>query len=300
VLWRGRLLLMEIARAVPGNLPAVEALLTAAGLPLEGAAEALALGVVAREDDTVVAAAAIERYGDAGLLRSVVVDADHRGSGLGRAIVTAAEDLARGDGIRDLFLLTETAVDWFPRLGYGVVARQVASAAVGASIEFTTVCRDTGVPMRKHLDGGTDPIRVLFLCTHNSARSQLAEALLAHEGSGRFLARSAGTERTRVNPYAVRVLAERGIDWSGARSKVLTEFLGEPWDYVITVCDRARQACPIFPGATTTLHWGLADPSEVEGTDEERLAAFRRTADEVSYRLASFVATARPSSARVG
>jgi thioredoxin type arsenate reductase len=291
---------MEIERATPADVPAVEALLAAAGLPLEGAAEALALGVVAREHVTVVAAAAIERYGDAGLLRSVVVARAHRGSGVGRAIVAASEDLARSEGIRDLYLLTETAVDWFPRLGYAVVARQVASAAVGASIEFTTVCRDTGIAMRKRLDGGADQVRVLFLCTHNSARSQLAEALLAHEGSRRFLARSAGIEQTRVNPYAVRVLAERGIDWSGARSKILTEFLGEPWDYVITVCDRAKQACPIFPGATTTLHWGLDDPSEVEGTDEERLAAFRRTADEVWTRLEPFMATARPGPARPG
>jgi arsenate reductase (thioredoxin) len=143
-----------------------------------------------------------------------------------------------------------------------------------------------------------DPLRVLFLCTHNSARSQIAEALLSRYGGEDFVVRSAGTEATRVNPLAVRVLAELGIDWSSARSKVLTEFVDEPWDYVITVCDRARQVCPVFPGAANSLHWGLDDPSEVQGGDEERMAAFRRTAQEVSVRLRPFVEIARRAAGR--
>jgi len=142
------------------------------------------------------------------------------------------------------------------------------------------------------------PIRVLFVCTHNSARSQIAEALLGRYGGADFFVRSAGTESTRVNPYTVRALAELGIDWSGARSKVLTEFLDEPWDYVITVCDRARQACPVFPGQVNSLHWGLDDPAEVDGTDEEQLAAFRRTATEVSVRLRPFVEIALRAAGR--
>jgi amino-acid N-acetyltransferase len=142
---------MGIERATPADPPAVEELLAAAGLPLDGAADALSLGVVARDGDRIVAAAAIERYGEAGLLRSVVVASDRRGSGLGREIVAAAEKLARDEGIRELYLLTETAIDWFPRLGYEIVPRDQATAVVGASVEFTTVCRDTGVPMRRHL-----------------------------------------------------------------------------------------------------------------------------------------------------
>lgn len=137
------------------------------------------------------------------------------------------------------------------------------------------------------------PIRVLFVCTHNSARSQLAEALLARLGGDAFEAHSAGTEATRVNSYAVRVLEEQGIDWSRARSKVIEGFLGQRFDYVITVCDRARETCPYFPGATTTLHWGLDDPSDVQGTDEVRLDAFRRTAAEISERLQPLIDAAR-------
>jgi arsenate reductase (thioredoxin) len=138
------------------------------------------------------------------------------------------------------------------------------------------------------------PIRVLFVCTHNSARSQIAEALLGQvEG---FEAFSAGTEATRVNPFAIQALAEVGIDWSAARSKPVTEFLEQRFDYVITVCDHAKETCPIFPGAERTLHWGLDDPSEVEGDDVTKMAAFRRTRNEVSDLLTAFAGDAlRPA-----
>ena len=138
-----------------------------------------------------------------------------------------------------------------------------------------------------------EPIRVLFVCTHNSARSQIAEALLQRDGGLAFEAFSAGTEVTRVNPFAVRVLADEGIDWSGARSKSVRDFLGQPFDYVITVCDDAREACPVFPGAKRTIHWSLDDPSAVEGSDEQKLGAFERTRAEVVRRLRPFIEEAQ-------
>jgi len=137
------------------------------------------------------------------------------------------------------------------------------------------------------------PIRVLFVCTGNSARSQLAEALLRQHGGDAFQVFSAGTAPKGVNPYTVRVLAEVGVDWSAARSKSVDEFLDQPFDYVVTVCDRARQTCPIFPGEHNTLHWGLDDPAEVEGTDAEKLAAFQRTRREIMARLYPFIELAR-------
>ncbi|HEY5436925.1 MAG TPA: MerR family transcriptional regulator [Candidatus Limnocylindrales bacterium] len=142
------------------------------------------------------------------------------------------------------------------------------------------------------------PIRVLFSCTHNSARSQIAEALLADFGGADFEVVSAGTEVTQVNPYAVRVLADLGIDWSTARSKSISEFLDQRFDYVITVCDRARETCPVFPGTENTLHWGLDDPSEVGGTDAEKVAAFRRTQLDVATRLRPFVEVAMRAAGR--
>lgn len=124
----------------------------------------------------------------------------------------------------------------------------------------------------------------------------MAEALLAQLGGDTFEVASAGTHPKGVNPLTVRVLAKRGIDWSGATSKSIEEFLDQRFDYVITVCDRAKESCPVFPGATNDLHWGLDDPAEVEGTDEERFQAFEQTADELSTRLRAFVEAARRSS----
>src|SRR4051794_16909569 len=141
-----------------------------------------------------------------------------------------------------------------------------------------------------------DPIRVLFVCTHNSARSQIAEALLTRDGGDVFAVVSAGTEVTHVNPLARRVIEEAGIDWSGARSKSITEFMDQHFDHVITVCDRAT--CPVFPGSGNRLHWSLDDPSEVEGTHAERLAAFRRTEEDISARLRPFIEEALRAAGR--
>jgi arsenate reductase (thioredoxin) len=142
------------------------------------------------------------------------------------------------------------------------------------------------------------PIRVLFVCTHNSARSQIAEALLQRYGGDDFAVSSAGTEATRVNPLAIQVLDEVGIDWTQARSKVIGEFLDQQFDYVITVCDRARATCPVFPGSTNSLHWGLDDPSDVDGTDAHKLEAFRRTQVDVAARLRPFIEVALRAAGR--
>ena len=135
-------------------------------------------------------------------------------------------------------------------------------------------------------------IRVLFVCTGNSARSQIAEAILDRIGGGDFAVFSAGTEPKGVNPYTVRVLDEEGIDWSNAQSKSVQEYLGRPFEYVITVCDNARQTCPVFPGSHEKLHWELEDPAEVEGSDDRKLAAFRETYRELDELIHLFVDTA--------
>jgi arsenate reductase (thioredoxin) len=127
--------------------------------------------------------------------------------------------------------------------------------------------------------------RVLFLCTHNSARSQMAEGLLRYLAGDRLEAYSAGTEATHVRPLAIRAMEEIGIDISSQESKTLDRYLGEPFEYVITVCDDANEACPFFPGATTRLHWSLRDPSQARGSEEERLAVFRSVRDELRSRI---------------
>jgi arsenate reductase len=127
--------------------------------------------------------------------------------------------------------------------------------------------------------------RVLFLCTHNSARSQMAEGLLRDLAGDRFEAHSAGTEATHVRPLAIRAMGEIGVDISAQESKTLERYLSEPFDYVITVCDDANEACPFFPGARERLHWSFEDPSRAEGSEEERLAVFRSVRDRIRDRV---------------
>jgi arsenate reductase len=130
-----------------------------------------------------------------------------------------------------------------------------------------------------------DRTRVLFLCTHNSARSQMAEGLLRALAGDRFEAHSAGTQATLVRPLAVRAMEEVGIDISHQESKTLDRYLGEPFDHVITVCEDANEACPFFPGAANRLHWSFEDPSKVDGTEEERLEVFRSVRDRIRQRI---------------
>ncbi len=122
---------------------------------------------------------------------------------------------------------------------------------------------------------------ILFLCTHNSARSQMAEGLMNQLRGNQYQAFSAGTEPGTVHPLAVKVMAEIGIDISGHRSKHVREFMGREMDLVVTVCDNAREACPFFPGARENRHESFPDPSAVRGSDDEKLAAFRATRDAI-------------------
>lgn len=130
--------------------------------------------------------------------------------------------------------------------------------------------------------------RVLILCTGNSARSQMAEGLLRYLASDRFEVESAGVEPSFVRPQAIEVMRERGIDISHQRSKSVDEFTGQNFDYVITVCDNAREHCPLFPGKTERIHWSFDDPAQAEGDEEAVLAVFRRVRDEIESRLREF------------
>jgi arsenate reductase len=131
--------------------------------------------------------------------------------------------------------------------------------------------------------------RILILCTGNSARSQMAEGLFRHEAGDRYEVFSAGTKPSLVRPEAIAVLAEIGIDISGHRSKSVDEFVAQPLDLVITVCDNAKESCPVFPGRTLRLHWPFEDPAHVEGTEEARLAAFRKVRDQIRQRILTFL-----------
>ena len=286
-----------IRAAVAGDLASIESLLAAAQLPLVGVAEHVAEFIVAERAGSIVGAIGLERYGDAALLRSAVTAPDVRGSGIGRALVAALEAHAAARGVRELILLTETAQDWFPKFGYERIARATAPAAVQASAEFTGACPASAIAMRKRLapspDEPTTPraYRVLILCTGNSARSQIAEAVLNHKGGGRFHAESAGSRpAARVNPFAIDVLARAGIPWNGHAPRGLDGLDRDTWDFVITVCDHARESCPILPGHPVSAHWGMPDPAEVEGSDEDKRRAFADALDVINRRLDLFLA----------
>lgn len=133
-----------------------------------------------------------------------------------------------------------------------------------------------------------DKKRVLILCTGNSARSQMAEGLLRHDAGDRFEVESAGTKPSTVRPEAIAVMNEIGIDISAHHSKHVDQFTGQNFDYVLTVCDNAKESCPVFFGKTTRLHHSFNDPAAVEGSEEKRLAAFRQVRDELRSYLKSF------------
>lgn len=148
--------------------------------------------------------------------------------------------------------------------------------------------------------------RVIFVCTHNSARSQMAEGMLRAWGGDRFEVFSAGTQATRVRPEAIEVMREIGIDLAGHTSKTLDPFMGQAFQWLITVCDQAREACPVIPGVRQQAHWSIDDPSAVEGDEATRLAAFRVVRDHLRDRIHVFMLAAgrddlpAPAPARIG
>jgi arsenate reductase (thioredoxin) len=132
--------------------------------------------------------------------------------------------------------------------------------------------------------------RVLFVCVHNSARSQMAEGMLRAWAGDRFEVASGGTEASRVRPEAITVMGELGIDISGHESKTIEGYMGQPWDWLIPVCEEACEACPYVPGAKSVLRWSFDDPSAATGPDEERLGVFRRVRDEMATQVHDFIA----------
>jgi protein-tyrosine-phosphatase/N-acetylglutamate synthase-like GNAT family acetyltransferase len=242
--------------AAAADLDHVLDLLISVGLPTAGVGEVFDRFVVATRNELVVGVAGLEVAETSGLLRSVAVAESERGRGTGLALIARIIADARQLDLDDIWLLTETAAPLFSRLGFRVRSRQEAPAGIAATGEFRTCCPESAAVMSRRVR----PIRVLVLCTANSARSQIAEALLHHRLGDRVVAASAGTAPSgEVHPLAVAVLAERGISWEGRRSKGMDE-VGGRWDLAITVCDGARESCPVVP-APRHLHWGMPDPA---------------------------------------
>ena len=267
----------RIRTATEADLQAVERLLKEASLPLEGVRGHFGGFLVAEGEEHIVGVIGLERYADTGLLRSMVVEPSHRNLGVGGALYGALLARAGELGIRRMILLTTTAAPYFAKRGFQVIDRSAVSGPVTASLEFTSACPSSAAVMELHLKP-----RILILCTGNSCRSQMAEAFLRSFDPDLEVF-SAGTAPARaVHPKAIRAMEEVGLQLTGARPKSVDEYLGQGFDYVITVCDNAKETCPLFTGnVRARLHMGFDDPAAARGTAEEVIREFRRIREEI-------------------
>jgi protein-tyrosine-phosphatase/N-acetylglutamate synthase-like GNAT family acetyltransferase len=294
----------RIRRSQACDLAAVLDLLNGAGLPTEDLTWAPGLQVwVVEAEGLLVGLIGLERFGAGGLLRSLVVAAGHQRRGLGQELVAQLERDARAEGVEQLVLLTQTSEPFFRLLGYSIVDRRYVPDELKQSEEFRSLCPASAVCMTKSLVAQVPELRVaeprynvLFLCTGNSARSILAEALTNYWGKHRFRAYSAGSHPTgKVNPYALQLLQDMAIPIENPRSKTWDEFASPDaptgaMDFVITVCDSAAgQVCPLWPSHPMTAHWGMEDPAAVKGNDAETAKAFRHAFETLQARIKAFV-----------
>ena len=292
-----------IRDARPDDLKSIADLLSAASLPTLGVAGHLHTFLVAEEGRRVIGAIGLEVYDDTALLRSAVVTPERRSTGIGSSLYNQLLQRARNLGVRRLVLLTNTAEEYFQRKGFRTVDQKTITGPVTGSVEFTGACPSHAVCMTYDLTAGsehhnvrrnhegTDPVkkRILIICTGNSCRSQMAEGFLKSFDPDLEVL-SAGTyPASQVHKRAIAVMNEIGIDITRHYSKSVDQFLNEEFDFVITVCDSARESCPLFIGKVRNrLHIGFDDPSSVLGTEEQIMAEFRRVRDEIGKGLRAF------------
>lgn len=280
-----------IRTSTPSDLPRIRSLLQEAGLPVADLESHGITFLVAEREGQLAGVVGLQPSGSSALLRSLVVAPGLRGTHLGKALLMAAEDLARRLHLTTLILLTTTAARWFEHQGYAPLARAQVPEALRATAEFTHLCPASATCMHKALAGRPDttlPRNVLFLCTGNSARSLLAESTLRAWGGERFNAFSAGSQPTgQVNPRAIAQLQAEGMPVEGLRSKSWDAFVdAAPMDLVITVCDSAAaEACPLVFGDFIRSHWGQPDPAAVGGSEADQAAAFAQAHAIVKARL---------------
>jgi len=265
---------ISIRYALASDLKNILNLLESAGLPTIGVSEHVKDFLVAQHNGSIIGAIGLEIYGQTALLRSLVVDASLRQYGIGSKLFDACFQRARAKGIRSLFLLTNTAEQFFHKKGFRRIDRTDVPEAVASSVEFTDACPSHAACMKLDLVP-----HVLIVCTGNSCRSQMAEGWLQHFGGTRIKASSAGTHPSFVHPVAIEVMREAGVDISHQSSKSVNEFLRTQLDHVVTVCDHARESCPVIPGVHTTEHIPFDDPAEFAGPREKQLEEFRRIRD---------------------
>ena len=235
-----------------------------------------------------VATGGLEVYGDYALLRSLSVKLGIRGQSLGSTITDHLIAEARKRGLKAIYLLTETAHVFFLKRGFKDIDRTEVPAEVRSSTEFTSVCSDTAVCMWFDLSVMPKK-RILVLCTGNSCRSQIAHGYLSYLGKDKVDVYSAGLEAHGVNPYAVAIMKEDGIDISEHTSNTVDEYSGRTFDYVITVCDNAKERCPTFPATVRVFHEDFPDPARAQGTIHEIEKTFREVRNMIRDYCTKFI-----------
>jgi arsenate reductase (thioredoxin) len=235
-----------------------------------------------------VATGGLEVYGSYALLRSLSVKMGIRGQSLGSTITDHLIAEARRRGLKAIYLLTETAHVFFLKKGFKDIDRKDVPAEVRSSSEFTNVCSDTAVCM--HFDLSVVPkLKILVLCTGNSCRSQIAEGYLRYLGKDKLEVYSAGIEAHGVNPRAIAIMKEDGIDISKHSSNTVDEYAHMSFDYVITVCDNAKERCPYFPAQVKMFHHDFPDPAKAQGSEAEVEQTFRDVRNMIRDYCARFI-----------
>jgi arsenate reductase (thioredoxin) len=302
---------MQIQQADNKYRSAIIALLEEEKLPVADLPAMLDNFYTALVNGVFAGVAGLEIYGKYGLVRSLVVDKASRDKGIANALLARIEALAADKKLSEIYLLTETAPDYFVRKGYHKITRDGVPVEVLQSAEFSYLCPQSAVVMKKSMNqnyqtylnykkmttaGKHIQRKILFVCIHNSARSQMAEAFLKKYGSDFFEAESAGLEPGKLNPNVVKVIGEIGIDISKNDTQSVFDLFkgGKLYNAVITVCDGASaESCPIFPGLVKRLGWSFPDPSAFKGTDEEILEQTRKVRDEIKETVLAFIEEAR-------
>ena len=301
---------VTIRKSSEADYPAVAKLLQSASLPTEGIVDHFQHFLVAESGGEIVGAIGLEVYGDTALLRSAVVHPSQQNKGIGSILYNNLIESAALLGIRRLILFTNTAERYFAKKGFRKIDAKSVAGSITQSVEFTGACPSTAACMELILDSkraeesyGNEILRssqktehaqnvrarILILCTGNSCRSQMAEGFLRSLDSS-LEVYSAGTRpASHVSRRANAVMKEIGIDLGGNYPKSVDKFLGQPFDYVITVCDHAKETCPVFIGQVKHhVHIGFDDPAEAKGIEEEILATFRRVRYEIRKEFFQF------------
>ncbi|MBS1932619.1 MAG: GNAT family N-acetyltransferase [Bacteroidetes bacterium] len=278
---------MEIIyrQSTPDDTVGIKNLLQQNNLPFEDISEGKVKFIVALNGKNITGCIGLESVDGDGLLRSFVVDENFRNKNIGNELLNKLVSYSFDHGVKTLHLLTTTAARYFERKGFSTSKRDDAPQGIRLTTEFTELCPASSIYM-------TMPIvkkKILVLCTGNSCRSQIAEGYLRYYAGCKAEVFSAGVETHGVNPKAVETMKEDGIDISTHTSNNINEYRNIAFDFVITVCDNAKERCPYFPSNAKKFHHNFPDPAKATGTNEEIMQQFRLVRQQIKDYCRQFV-----------